>query len=459
MFMKKSVQSVNFYKKYCRRYYSNRNILKLKERGMFQDIFPENAGITVTDLMNSGSQTVYAGFDPTADSLHVGNLLVLLNLLHWQRGGHHTIALVGGATAKIGDPSGRKTERQAMSKVFVDDNVSGIRKNIETVFSNHQKFLWKDADTLKPVRIVNNEDWYNNISAVELIGGAGRYMRMGTLLSRTSVQTRLNSAAGMSFTEFSYQLFQAYDWLHLFKNYSCSFQIGGNDQMGNIMSGHELISKVCDKQVCGLTLPLVTTEMGDKFGKSAGNAIWLSDDKTSFFTFYQFWMRQPDSEVEKFLKLFTFDTVGSISDLMRRHREQPELRLPHRRLAEQVTLLVHGEEGLRKAQQASEALYEGSVSAMGQMHAEDVARLFEGATVVEVLPEAGQSVLDLAMKVGCFPTIQDAVRIISAGGFYINQQRTSNTNEVLNMSIHRLENNVTLLRVGKRNYYIVKWLA
>jgi tyrosyl-tRNA synthetase len=305
---------------------------------------------------------------------------------------------------------------------------------------------------------VNNEEWYSKISPTDLIGGAGRHLRMGTLLSRTSVQTRLQSPVGMSFTEFSYQLFQAYDWLHLFQKYNCLFQIGGNDQMGNIMSGHELISKTCDKQVYGLTVPLVTTEMGDKFGKSAGNAMWLSSNKTSPFLLYQFFVRQVDSEVEKMLQLFTFDTVGSIKDLMRRHREKPELRLPHKRLAEQVVLLVHGEKGVAAALKATEALYEQRVTALGQMNASEVKSLFEGATIVDILPEPGQSVLDLSMKAGCFPTKEDAVRIISAGGFYINHQRTNNPNEILNLNVHRLANNITLLRVGKRNYYVVKWL-
>ncbi|CAH1100266.1 unnamed protein product [Psylliodes chrysocephalus] len=440
------------------RHYSNRNILKLKERGMFEDIFPDNAANTVTDVLNACPQTVYAGFDPTANSLHVGNLLILINLLHWQRGGHQPIAVVGGATAKIGDPSGRSTEREQLAKSFVNENIQGLVKNITTIFNNHEKYLWKNNESLKPVRILNNESWYQVMSPIELIGGAGRHLRMGTLLSRSSVQSRLQSASGMSFTEFSYQLFQAYDWLHLFKNYQCSFQVGGNDQMGNIMSGHELISKDCNKPVYGLTLPLVTTEIGDKFGKSAGNAVWLDEKKTSEFTFYQFWIRQPDSEVEKFLKLFTFDTIGSISDLMRQHKEKPELRLPQKRLAEQVTLLVHGEDGLVKAKKASEALYEGNVVVIGEMNPKEVSQLFHGATIVEILPEAGQSILDLTMKVGCFPTKQDATRIISAGGFYINQQRVNNPSEVINLDVQRLKNNISLLRVGKRNYYIVKWL-
>ncbi|KAK4874688.1 hypothetical protein RN001_014048 [Aquatica leii] len=440
------------------RHYSNRNVIRLKERGMYQEIFPDISVKEITDLLNSAPQCVYAGFDPTSDSLHVGNLLVLINLLHWQRGGHNVLAVVGGATGKIGDPSGRSTERDLLPKSFVHSNVRGLNKNITDVFSNHQKYFWHSNKPLPQYKILNNETWYDKMSAIDLIGGAGRYLRMGTLLSRTSVQTRLATSAGMSFTEFSYQLFQSYDWLYLFENYGCLFQIGGNDQMGNIMSGHDLIGRIHKKLVYGLTLPIITSEIGDKFGKSAGNAVWLSPEKTSPFTFYQFWIRTPDVSVERFLKLFTFDSEGSIEDLMKRHVEKPELRLAQKRLAEQVTVLVHGDEGLEQALMASKALYEGNTSVLGQMKIDEVVKMFEGASVVQLLSEAGQSVLDMAMKAGCFPTSADAVRIITAGGFYLNQKRTTNPNEVLNPSVHRLSNDLSLIRVGKKNYYIVKWV-
>ncbi|XP_030745295.1 tyrosine--tRNA ligase, mitochondrial isoform X2 [Sitophilus oryzae] len=409
--------------------------------------------------MNAMPQTVYAGFDPTADSLHVGNLLILINLLHWQRSGHETIALIGGATAKIGDPSGRNTERKELAHDYISTNVHGIHKNIQTIFENHKQYLWTGKNELKPLRIVNNDDWYSKISAIELIGKVGRHLRMGTLLSRHSVQSRLNSTYGMSFTEFSYQLFQAYDWLHLFKHYQCAFQIGGNDQMGNIMSGHELISKTLDKPVYGLTIPLVTTEIGDKFGKSAGNAVWLSPEKTSAFTLYQFWMRQADSEVEKYLRLFTFDSVNYIADLMRKHKEKPELRLAQKRLAEQVTLLVHGEEGLRRAQNVTDVLYKGNLKTLSELEPADIVQIFEGATLVEILPQAGQTILELSMKIGGFSRVEDAVRIISAGGFYVNQQKVQNPNEVVNANAHILKNNTSVIRVGKKSYYIVKWLV
>lgn len=207
----------------------------------------------------------------------------------------------------------------------------------------------------------------------------------------------------------------------------------------------------------GITVPIITSEIGDKFGKTAGNAVWLSPEKTSPFTFYQFWMRFPDSECEEMLRLFTFNTVGAISDLMRQHGQKPEMRLPQKQLAEQLTLLVHGEEGLEKARLATEALYGGSVEAIGGLKAEEVADVFKGAEVVELLPEAGQTVMDLALKARCFLTNHDALRIISAGGFYVNQKKVRNPAEVLNYQVHVLKNKVTLLRVGKRNYYIVKW--
>ncbi|KAI4457101.1 tyrosyl-trna synthetase [Holotrichia oblita] len=444
---------------YIKRCFSSRNIIKLKERGMYQDIFPDISVGEITDLLNAKPQTVYAGFDPTADSLHVGNLLVLINLLHWQRGGHNVIALLGGATGNIGDPSGRTTERDELQSAFIDENVKGIKRNIEIIFENHRKYFWKDNEgNLPNVRVVNNAEWYDKMNPVYLIGKIGRHLRMGTLLSRTSVETRLASPNGMSFTEFSYQLFQAYDWLHLNQNYGCRFQIGGNDQMGNIMSGHELIRKVRKEGVYGLTLPLITTEMGDKFGKSAGNAVWLSETKTSPFIFYQFWKRLSDIDAEKFLKLFTFESLGFIKDLMRQHREKPELHLAQKYLAEQITLLVHGEEGLKTAEIATKALYDKDISALGNMKAEEVVRLFDKANLVQILPEPGQSVLDLALKAGCFLKSNDALRIISTGGFYINQQKSSNPDEVLNPSVHRLSNNISLLRVGKKNYYVVKWL-
>ncbi|PNF40698.1 Tyrosine--tRNA ligase, mitochondrial [Cryptotermes secundus] len=278
------------------------------------------------------------------------------------------------------------------------------------------------------------------------------------MLSRHSVQSRLSSEAGMSFAEFCYQVFQAYDWLHLLQRYDCRFQVGGSDQMGNIVSGHDLISRVADTRVYGLTLPLVTTESGHKFGKTADNAVWLNADKSSPFDLYQFFVRCQDSEVERLLKLFTFETLGSIENIMRKHQRNPELRTAQKRLAEQVMLLVHGEEGLEAALKATSALYDQTAESLAQLTAEEISNIFQGAKICDLLLQPGTTTLELSLQAGCFTNERDAVRIISAGGFYINYQRVTKIDEVLTQAAHILPNNITLIRVGKKNYYVVRWL-
>ncbi|XP_026468082.1 tyrosine--tRNA ligase, mitochondrial-like [Ctenocephalides felis] len=444
---------------YILRHYTNRNVLKLSERGLFQDIFPEEAVTQARDTLNTEPQCMYAGFDPTADSLHVGNLLVIIGLLQWQRAGHVPIALIGGATGQIGDPSGRTSKRSDISANDISINANNIQENIERIFRNHEEILWNRRGykgKLAPLKVVNNESWYRGMDAIEFAGTVGRHFRMGTMLSRSSVQTRLKDA-GMSFTEFTYQIFQAYDWLHLYQNYNCRFQLGGSDQMGNIMSGHELISRVTNKPVYGITMPLITSEEGDKFGKSSGNAVWLNEEKSSPFSLYQFFVRVKDSEVEQLLKLFTFDSLGEIEQLMSKHIKSPEHRIAQKKLADDVTLLVHGEKGLLKAQQTSAALYQRDVKSLGSLKIEELEELFKGANVVEILPSPGMNLMELALRAHCFPTEADAVRIIQAGGFYINHNRCTNIAEGLS-PVHILPNNVTILRVGKRNYCIVKWL-
>lgn len=447
---------------HIRRKSSQRNLLALADRGFFQDFFPDTAGPEMAKLFTSKQQTIYAGFDPTADSLHVGNLLVIMGLLHCQREGHNPIALVGGATGLIGDPSGKKTERNQLGASVIETNLIAIEKQLKRIFKNHQDVLWdtsKYKNDLAPIRVVNNASWYENLNIIDFVANMGRHFRMGSMLSRSSVQSRLESDAGMSFTEFTYQIFQAYDWLHLLQAYDCRFQMGGSDQMGNLMTGHELISRVEKKKtVFGMTLPLVTNEEGDKFGKSAGNAIWLDEEKTSPFSLYQFFMRMPDSEVEKLLKLFTFIPLKEIEFLMEEHRKSPEKRKAQTILAEDVTLLVHGEAGLKQAEKVTDALYKGNVEGLGELNYNEIRQTFAGASVVEILPEPGLSILQMALKAKCFPTESDAMRIITAGGFYVNQKKTQNFAEVITNGIHVLKNGLSLLRVGKRNFYIVKWL-
>ncbi|CAG9094317.1 unnamed protein product [Plutella xylostella] len=436
----------------------SKNILKLSERGMYQDLFPNTSAAEIKEILEKSPQCVYAGFDPTANSLHVGNLLVIINLIHWQRAGHNVVALLGGATGHIGDPSGRSSDRIALQKDILQENIKSIKKNLETVFENHEKYLLpENKGPLKPVRIVNNEDWYRKVDSIRFVSEIGRNFRMGTMLLKHSVQTRINSEVGMSFTEFAYQIFQAYDWLHLLKEYDCRFQIGGSDQMGNISAGHELISRVAKKEVYGLTLPLVTTEEGDKFGKSAGNALWLDPEKTSPYSLYQYFVRTKDSDVERLLKLFTFHTLGEVKDIMTRHQQAPEKRIAQNSLAEQLILLVHGNEGLQRARKATSALFSKDVTSLTSLSPLELEQVFSGAPVVRVLLQPGTTVLDLAMKANCFGSQTDAMRIINAGGFYINHQKMKNIDEVITESAHILPNLISLLRVGKKHYYIVKW--
>ncbi|VVD04555.1 unnamed protein product [Leptidea sinapis] len=445
--------------KICHRNHS-RNILKLHERGMYQDIFPNTSASEILNILNQSPQCVYAGFDPTANSLHVGNLLVIINLLHWQRGGHNVVALLGGATGCIGDPSGKSSDRLALPPETIQENINCLRKNLEVVFENHRKYIWSKNETkLKPIKIVNNETWYRKIDSIQFVSEIGRNFRMGTMLLKHSVQSRINSEVGMSFTEFAYQIFQAYDWLHLLNEYNCRFQIGGSDQMGNISAGHELISRTAKKNVYGLTLPLVTTEEGDKFGKSAGNAIWLDPQKTSPYSLYQYFIRTKDSEVERLLKLFTFYNLGEIKDIMFKHSQHPQERYPQQCLAEHITKLVHGEEGLVRAREATSAIYSKDINSLISLSSTELEQMFEGAPIVTLLLSPALTVLDLGMKAKCFATESDALRIIQAGGFYINHQKVKKVDEVITQAAHILPNLTSLLRVGKRNYYIIKWLT
>ncbi|RXM35506.1 Tyrosine--tRNA ligase, mitochondrial [Acipenser ruthenus] len=384
----------------------------LNKRGILKDAFPDTAGqLQLPMLLESGSQTVYCGFDPTAESLHVGNLLAIIGLLHFRSAGHNAIALIGGATARIGDPSGKATERETLSEKSIEQNTRGIRDCLERIFTNHE--LYSPRNSKKPlgtVNILNNASWYRGIDVVEFLSTVGRHFRMGTLLSRHSVQSRLKSAEGMSLTEFSYQIFQAYDFYHLNQHHDCRIQLGGTDQLGNLMSGYEFIHKVTEQQVFGLTIPLVTTSTGDKLGKTAGNAVWLNRDKTSPFELYQYFVRQLDSNAQRqvirsvwgvYLKLFTFLPLPEIEHIMDQHGREPEKRGAQKRLAAEVTKLVHGKEGLESAKR---------------------------------------------------------YQMITDGGVWLNHARVTSPEQVLIPGQHILNNGLTLIRIGKKNFYIVKWL-
>ncbi|XP_063784947.1 tyrosine--tRNA ligase, mitochondrial [Pseudophryne corroboree] len=436
-------------------------LLSASRRGLFQDMFPaETAGLRLTELLASGPQTVYCGFDPTADSLHVGNLLAVLGLLHFQRAGHHVIAVIGGATAQIGDPSGRSREREPLQPGQLEENVRGLRETLQRIFGHHEALLpgAPAGRTAGRVTVLDNRTWYRQRGAVEFLASAGRHFRMGPMLSRHSVQSRLRSPEGLSLSEFCYQLFQAYDFYHLHREHGCRIQLGGSDQLGNLMTGHDFIHRTTGEDVFGILLPLIMNTAGDKLGKSAGNAVWLNRDRTPLFDFYQYFVRQQDSCVERFLKLFTFLPLPEIEHIMQQHTREPEKWLPQKRLAAEVTKLVHGKEGLESAKRCTQALYHNSIEALEAMTDQELQELFMGAPFAELMLEPGTRVLDACLKVSAIPDGARGFEIISTGGVSFNHSKVTNPDEVLLVGQHILRNGLSLIKVGKKNVYIVKWL-
>ncbi|KAJ1837904.1 tyrosyl-tRNA synthetase, partial [Coemansia sp. RSA 2703] len=339
------------------------------------------SAVTSEDIVahvGSNSTAVYCGVDPTAPSLHLGNMVTLMGLLHFHLGGHQAIPLVGNATGMIGDPSGRSTERVALDRETLARNIAGIEAQLQRFFSRGTEYALKrmpeiDPTRLRKVCVLHNADWYQDMNILQFLGSVGRYSRVGAMMARDSVKSRLQSMHGISFTEFSYQLLQAYDFWHLYHHHGCRIQLGGSDQWGNITAGTDLIHKMpfqqdgCDTggliaepengsvdTAYGLTIPLLTTSSGEKFGKSAGNAIWLDEAKTSAFDIYQFFVKTSDADVERFLKMFTLLPVRRIAEVMSEHREVPENFAAQRLLAAEVTELIHGQSGLNRALCATE---------------------------------------------------------------------------------------------------------
>nr|XP_035931275.1 tyrosine--tRNA ligase, mitochondrial isoform X3 [Halichoerus grypus] len=377
-----------------------------KARGLFKEFFPERGtNIELPELFDRGTgnfpQTVYCGFDPTADSLHVGHLLALLGLFHFQRAGHNVIALVGGATARLGDPSGRTKEREALEPERVRSNARALRQGLEAMVANHQQ-LFANGRTWGSFTVLDNSAWYQKQHLVDFLAAVGGQFRMGTLLSRQSVQTRLKSPEGMSLAEFLYQVLQAYDFYYLFQHYGCRVQLGGSDQLGNILSGYEFI--------------------------------------------------------HKYLKLFTFLPLPEIDHIMQLHDKEPEKRGPQKRLAAEVTKLVHGQEGLDSAKRCTQALYHSSTDALELMSDQELKELFKEASFSELVLDPGTSVLDTCRKANAIPDGPRGYRMITEGGVSINHRQVTNPETVLVVGQHILKNGLSLLKIGKRNFYIIKWL-
>jgi len=416
-------------------------IATLKERGLFDNV-------TSPDILKrvEAPTAVYAGFDPTSNSLQVGNFVTIMGLAHFQRAGHKVIALAGGATGMIGDPSGKSSERNLLSADDVARNLEGVKENLS-------RFLDFDSRTA-PAKIVNNSDWIGKFSYVEFLRDVGKHFRMGTMLGKESVRARMESEAGMSYCEFSYQLIQAYDFLHLWDAEGCKIQIGGSDQWGNITAGVDLIRKLRGGEAFGMTFPIICDSSGQKFGKSAGNAIYLDHNRTPYYDFYQFFIRTEDADVIRFLKIFTFLPIEQIDEIAREMALAPEKRLAQKTLAEDLTRTIHGPTGLSIAQRASEVLFGGS---MDGMKADDLMKVFANVPSRE-LPLASVSnvgFLDVALAAGLCKSKGEARRLVTEGGFYVNNIRIADvagkiTGDML------IDGRVLVMRAGKKNYCLVK---
>ena len=393
--------------------------------------------------------TAYIGFDPTADSLHVGHLLPIMVLVHLQRYGHTPIALAGGGTGMIGDPSGRTKERQLLTYEQIAYNVECIKRQLSA-------FLHFEG-VENPAIMVNNADWLAKLNLIEFLRDIGKHFTVNYMLAKDSVKTRLESEEGISFTEFSYMLLQSYDFLRLYLEHGCTFQMGGSDQWGNITAGAELIRKVADGKAHAVTVPLVTSTSGVKFGKTEAGAVWLDPARTSPFRFYQFWINTTDGDVIPYLKYFTLLSREEIAELERALATEPHRRAAQTRLAEEVTRMVHGEDGLRKAQAATEVLFGGRD--LEGLSADDLLDIFaevpSSALAAGSLSGAGINVVDLALEAGLDRSKKLIRDLIKNGGLYLNNRPVDDPDRAVTLD-DAIDGRVIVLRKGKKNYHLVQ---
>ncbi len=392
--------------------------------------------------------TAYIGFDPSAASLHVGSLLPVMGLARLQRFGHTPIAIAGGGTGLIGDPSGKTKERQLLTYEQVEENVAGIKAQLG-------RFLDFDAGA-NPARIVNNADWLGPISMMEFLRDVGKYFTVNNLLAKEAIKRRLETDDGISFTEFSYPLLQAYDYLVLYDTYACTLQMGGSDQWGNIIAGIDLIRRLRGARAHGLVFPLVATAAGVKFGKTEAGAVWLDPELTSPYRFYQFWLNTDDRDVVTYLKFFTWLAQDEIAALEESVRTEPEQRKAQRELARQVTALVHGETELEKALRASEVLFGKEISGLS---VQEILDIFADVPSTELektkLDGDGFTLGDALVLSGLAPSRGEAKRLVQGGGVAVNNVRADDVRRAIAVS-EFIDGNVLVLRKGARHYHLIK---
>lgn len=423
---------------------------ELRWRGMIHDIMPGTE-----ELLNKEKVSGYIGFDPTADSLHIGHMVQVMLLVHFQRAGHTPIALVGGATGMIGDPSGKSEERSLLDEETLRKNQEGIKKQLA-------RFLDFRSGKPNSAIMVNNYDWMKDYSFLGFIRDIGKHITVNYMMSKDSVKKRLGSDSkeGMSFTEFSYQLVQGTDFLHLYKTYNCKLQMGGSDQWGNIVTGTELIRRKTGGEAYALTCPLITKADGSKFGKTESGNVWLDPAKTSPYHFYQFWLNVSDEDAARYIKIFTTLDRESIESLIAEHALRPEERVLQKKLAEEVTVTVHSRADYESALEASQILFgKGTTESLRKMDEATFLAVFEGVPVFEVsksLLYEGVSLSDLcAVHSQVFPSKGELRRLVQGGGVSINKEKVALPDTIINPQ-HLLNGKYILVQKGKKNYSLIK---
>ncbi len=420
-------------------------IEELKWRGMLHDIIPGTA-----EQLNKEMTTAYIGFDPTADSLHIGSLVPILLLVHLQKKGHKPLALIGGATGMIGDPSGKSEERNLLSREQLETNIAGIRKQLE----KHLDF----SPALKnSAELVNNHDWFSGISFIDFLRDTGKYITVNYMMAKESVKKRIDGDTGISYTEFAYQLMQGYDfyWLYLHKN--CKLQMGGSDQWGNITTGAELIRRKTGGEAFAFTCPLIKKADGGKFGKTEKGNIWLDAEKTSPYQFYQFWLNASDEDAEKWIRIFTFLTKEEIETLHNRHRENPGLRELQKALAKEVTVFIHGEAEYEKAAETTEKLFSRQMEPVDTLSVSDLENM-EGVVKFDFPRQkimGGIDLVSLLAETGALASKGEARKMIQNGGISINRNKINDIGYTVS-STDLLHDTYLLIQKGKKNYYLLK---
>jgi len=421
---------------------------ELRWRGMLQDIIPETE-----EYLLKNKTTGYIGFDPTADSLHIGSLVPIILLMHFQHAGHNPIALVGGATGMVGDPSGKSEERNLLDEETLAKNVAGVKAQLE-------RFLNFDNTTENAAQLVNNYDWMKEISIIEFVRDIGKHITVNYMMAKDSVKKRLDSDSqtGMSFTEFTYQLFQGYDFYHLYKEKDCKLQMGGSDQWGNITTGTELIRRKAQGKAYAITCKLITKADGSKFGKTAGGNIWLDANRTSPYKYYQYWLNCADEDAENYIKIFTFLDKETIETLIAEHKKEPHLRILQKKIGEEVTIMTHGNEAYKNAIKASNILFGNSTADdLKTLDEQTFLDVFEGVPQSEIdrsIIENGLGIVAAFADYGFLKSNGEVRRALAENSISVNKEKVKENFVITPNDL--IASKFVLLQRGKKSYFLLK---